>query len=80
MTFKHLLISLRGLNITPLSDEERELLEYEIDACELYLHDTRYDAEENQICPQCGNILPVRTRFAPNVGQKLKVGRNNKNA
>lgn len=63
---------LKKLNTTSFSDEERELLAYEIDACELYLHDIRQDVEENRICPQCGNILPQNARFCTKCGTKIE--------
>lgn len=62
---------LKRINMGDLNDEEREMLEYEIEACELYLHDIRHDAEENKICPMCGNILPQYARFCAKCGSKI---------
>ncbi len=62
---------LKGIEVSHLTDEEKELLKFEIDACELYLHDIRHDAEENQLCPQCGNLLPLNARFCTKCGTKI---------
>lgn len=62
---------LKRINLDELNDEERELLEYEIDACELYLHDIRKDAEENQLCTKCGCILPLNAKFCIKCGAKV---------
>lgn len=63
--------NLNRIDLDDLNDEERERLKYEIDACELYLHDIRHDADDNQMCSMCGNILSQNARFCTKCGAKI---------